>query len=367
MTVSVTDLTGRPGGPPATLPEAWADAVAWLGESCGAAAAAAGGTVTCDPFEVVTRRARLLGFEANGPVSCGGATRLVAAADGWIALGLARVDDLELLPAWLGETVPLDDPWGAVAAAGARRSTADLLDGGILLGLPISVVGELQWTSGPLVPAERVLAPPTRPAPGSLSGLRVADCSSLWAGPQCARLLQLAGAEVVKVESAHRRDGARSGSRTFYESLHSQQPERSFDFRTAAGREDLRAFLAGADVVIEGSRPRAFDQLGLDRLELLTAGRVRVWVSVTAYGRSGAASHRVGFGDDAAAAGGLVAWDGSGPCFVGDAIADPLTGLAAARATFLALAAGGSWLLDASLARTAAFTARGRGTPPRRR
>jgi hypothetical protein len=61
-----------------------------------------------------------------------------------------------------------------------------------------------------------------------------------------------------------------------------------------------------------------------------------------------------------------VAWDaGHEPCFLGDAIADPLTGLIAAATTASALAQGGSWLLDVALARVAATAARGlRGPAP---
>jgi hypothetical protein len=79
-----------------------------------------------------------------------------------------------------------------------------------------------------------------------------------------------------------------------------------------------------------------------------------VWLSITGYGRD---SNRVAFGDDAAVAGGLVALDADGPCFVADAIADPLTGVASAAAVATALERGGRWQLDASMAAVAAFVA----------
>lgn len=89
---------------------------------------------------------------------------------------------------------------------------------------------------------------------------------------------------------------------------------------------------------------------------MLTGAGPRVWVSITGHGRE-AAPERVGFGDDAAVAGGLVVDDGEGPCFVADAIADPLTGVAAAVAVARCLAEGGRWLVDASLAGVAASVA----------
>lgn len=122
----------------------------------------------------------------------------------------------------------------------------------------------------------------------------------------------------------------------------------------------LRALLAGADVIIEGSRPRAFDRLGLDPAAFVAARPGVVWLSITAYGRTGPWCNRVGFGDDAAAAAGLVdrAADGA-PSFVGDAIADPLTGLVAAALISDAVASGGGVLLDVALREVARSVALG--------
>src|SRR6185312_6430262 len=83
----------------------------------------------------------------------------------------------------------------------------------------------------------------------------------------------------------------------------------------------------------------------------------RVWASITSHGRAPERAQRVGFGDVAAAAGGLVAGDEGGPCFLADAVADPLAGLVTAAAVAEALGAGGHWLLDAALAPMAATVA----------
>jgi chorismate synthase len=69
----------------------------------------------------------------------------------------------------------------------------------------------------------------------------------------------------------------------------------------------------------------------------------------------------VGFGDDAAVAGGLVDLNASGvPSFVGDAVADPLTGLLAAAIVADAVGHGGGVTIDVALrevARSAAAAA----------
>jgi crotonobetainyl-CoA:carnitine CoA-transferase CaiB-like acyl-CoA transferase len=237
---------------------------------------------------------------------------------------------------------------------------ADLVERAELLGLPVAALGETARGAA-VVASRRGIAPAPR---RSLTGVRVVDLSALWAGPVCAHLLGRAGAHVTKVESSHRPDGARLGPPGHFAALHDGHDGRVLDLRAPAGRAELGELIEAADVVIEGSRPRALRQLGFDAEALVAAGTVQVWVSTPAPGRPGPAPDRVGFGDDAAVAGGLVAWDADGPCFVGDALADPLTGLAAAGSVLEVLAAGGSWLVDAALARTAAFAAREAPDPP---
>ncbi len=65
----------------------------------------------------------------------------------------------------------------------------------------------------------------------------------------------------------------------------------------------------------------------------------------------------MGFGDDAAVAGGLVCWQDDRPVFCADAVADPVSGLVAAAACLDALATGGRWLVDVGMAGVAAHLA----------
>jgi crotonobetainyl-CoA:carnitine CoA-transferase CaiB-like acyl-CoA transferase len=183
-----------------------------------------------------------------------------------------------------------------------------------------------------------------------LAGAVVADLSSMWAGPLCAKLLGLAGARVIKVESPARPDGARAGDRDFFDWLHAGHESIAVDFRTE--RDTLAALLRSADVVIEASRPRALANLGLSP-GTIPHKKGQVWLSITGYGR--AEPDRVAFGDDAAVAGGLVGWPGgTGPVFCADAIADPLTGVCGALAVSRSLAEGGGHLIDLSMRSVAA-------------
>jgi crotonobetainyl-CoA:carnitine CoA-transferase CaiB-like acyl-CoA transferase len=188
-----------------------------------------------------------------------------------------------------------------------------------------------------------------------LDELVVVDLSSMWAGPVCAQLLGGAGARVIKVESVKRPDGARDGVGAFFDWLHAGHQSVALDFDTEAGRGDLLRLVARADIVIESSRPRALRQLGIDAERVVRDGPGRTWVSITGYGRDHDDGEWVAFGDDAAVAGGLVAYDAEGaPVFCGDAIADPLTGLHAALAALTTIDAGGGAIIDIAMSAVAA-------------
>jgi crotonobetainyl-CoA:carnitine CoA-transferase CaiB-like acyl-CoA transferase len=138
--------------------------------------------------------------------------------------------------------------------------------------------------------------------------------------------------------------------------MHVGQRSVALDFRHDEGLAALAALLAAADVVIESSRPRALEQLGISAFELASRGP-RVWLSITGHGRDPATAMRVALGDDAAAAGGLVGGADDGPVFLADAVADPLTGLVAANAIVEAVTSGGRWLIDVALTRVASAVA----------
>lgn len=339
-------------------------ALALTGDAAGAGLVAPRGTVErivalgaalgVDALALLVERAAVAGLSRRGAVSCGGATRLLpVGGGGWLAVSLARPDDVDLVPAWLGLAGPPADVWAAVAtAARGAPDAAALAAAGAGLGLAVGALPRSPPEAAGAGVADPVVAERVGEAPPLAGRPLVVDLSSLWAGPLCTRLLGERGSRVVKVEATGRPDGARQGPPAFFDLLHAGQRSVALDFRDPAGLDRLRRLVGAADVVVEGSRPRALAQLGI-----APAGQ-RVWLSITGHGRTGAAADRVAFGDDAAVAGGLVAWGGDGrPRFVADAVADPLTGLAAAGAVTAALAAGGRWRLDAALSRVAAVVA----------
>lgn len=297
---------------------------------------------TVDLLDERTRLARA-GFVPRS------AFRVLPAKDGWLGLSLPRESDRELVPALVEAETDVaneDVCWDAVAGWLARRDAVEAEARAILLGLPAA-----------RIPAEGELEPsrsPVRVTPGAQRSTvarspLVVDLSSLWAGPLTARLLGLTGARILKVESCSRPDGARRGPPAFYQQLHPLWHESLvLDFADTADLARLRDLTFTADIVIEASRPRALQQLGIHAEDAVARGAV--WCSITAYGREAPNAMRIGFGDDVAAGAGLIVHNPDGdPVAVGDALADPLTGVAAAAAVVSELSAKRGALLDVSM------------------
>lgn len=348
----VVALTGRAQKPPLVPPGRAAAYARELSDRMAGLTAAAGTPVLVDGPALLAERAAFTGHSRAGRTSVGGACRLLPTADGWAAVSCARPDDPALLGALVQARLPEDDPWPAVEAWLRDHDGAELAERAELLGI----------AAGPVTPSVESARPSATPppmVPRSVRGLLVVDFSALWAGPLCAHLLGLAGALVVKVETPSRPDGARRGHPGFYRLLNAGHRSVVLDPDTTPGREALAALVAAADIVIEASRPRALAGFGLDAHAAVASGTT--WISLTAAGRS---SGRIGFGDDVAAAAGLIAREHDGtPLFCGDALADPLTGLTAAVRAMTAPREGGGHLHDIAMHDVVAATLDGASSP----
>jgi len=272
------------------------------------------------------------GLSRRGQTSANGTCRLLRTRDGWVAVNLARPDVVGAVPA-IVEGDDDDEPWRALERFALRHDSAAVLERVHLLDVPAARLGEP--TEAPIL-VERLGAART----ALIARPRVVDLSALWAGPLCARLLRDMGARVTVVQSEDRAAPTRDADAHV-----------TIDFRSTA----LRDVLATADVVIESSRPRALRQLGIDSAAIVAARPGVTWLTITGYGRC---SDRVGFGDDAAVAAGIVACDARDePVFCADAIADPITGMYAAAAAHAALRNGGGVRISLSLRDVAAHAA----------
>jgi hypothetical protein len=279
-------------------------------------------------------RAMLGGMTIPGRTSAGGGCRLFDARDDVIALNLARVADRELLPALFAVDALDADDDRVLASHIAQHEARSLVIRGRSLALAIAAEHEnVTALANPCIQ----LADGCPATARGRAGPRVIDLSALWAGPLASHLLWLAGAEVIKVESRTRPDGMRAGDSQFHALLNQGKASVVLDFTDTNDRRALRSLIATADIVIEASRPRALLQLGLDAAEMVRITPGLVWITITGHGATDAAADWVGFGDDCGVAAGLSAALRAATGyigFVGDAIADPLTGIFAAGAAW---------------------------------
>jgi crotonobetainyl-CoA:carnitine CoA-transferase CaiB-like acyl-CoA transferase len=294
-----------------------------------ALAGARGRRISLDGAALLAERSALQGLRSRAGASAGGGARMLRCADGWVAMGLRREEDRELVPALIEGAV--GDCWADVSAWASVRTAGEVVARAQLLGL--SAAGRLPGGSA---------SPWTITRMGSLADAGpplVVDLSALWAGPLAAALLGEAGARVVKVETPQRPDGARRGSAEFYDLLNAGKSS----VVCAAGDPLLDRLLRRAAVVVTSARPRALEQLDwVPRAD-------QTWLTITGYGWTGPRRDWVAFGDEAAVAAGIDSPPADAPQFCGDAVADPLTGLHAAVAALASLVSGVAAHIDVSL------------------
>ena len=289
--------------------------------------------------QLLGERALMRGIRCKGRHNAGGSAQILKAKDGCIALNLAREDDWDLMPAWLGTEM---DSWKAIAKCVRQKETDDLVSRGIEMGLALSK-SSLPERSTHWFAIKKFKKGKPKKSP------LIVDMSGLWAAPLASNLLEMNTAKVVKVESPTRPDGMRRGHKGFYDLINAGKDCVAIDFKTPKGFVALKNLLIKADVVIEASRPRAMEQLGIFVEDFVMQKPGMIWARLTAYGRS---QNRIGFGDDISVSAGLSSVMGQTygvQSFVGDAIADPMSGLHMVLAIQQCLNQGGGAILDFSM------------------
>ncbi|MGE0417261.1 MAG: CaiB/BaiF CoA transferase family protein [Acetobacteraceae bacterium] len=129
-------------------------------------------------------------------------------------------------------------------------------------------------------------------------GLKVVDLSQGVAGPYCAMLLAQYGADVIKVEPPDTGDWSRAlgtvyGDHTAY-SIPANLGKRSIalDLKQETGKQVLWRLIQGADVFLQGFRPRVIDRLGFG-YDAVSAREPRIlYVSVSGFGQTGPLAER---------------------------------------------------------------------------
>lgn len=189
-----------------------------------------------------------------------------------------------------------------------------------------------------------------------LAGLRVLDLSRVIAGPVAGRTLAAHGADVMLVSSPNLPaipwltiDTGRGKLSSFV------------DLASEQGRDTLRGLLAQTDIFSQGYRPQSLAAFGFSPEEVAGVSPGIVYVSLSAYGRSGPWAGRRGFDSLVQCATGFNHAEGEaagveGPKELPAQILDHATGYLMAFGAMMAKARqareGGSWHVQVSLART---------------
>ncbi|TPQ16228.1 CaiB/BaiF CoA transferase family protein [Streptomyces sporangiiformans] len=181
-----------------------------------------------------------------------------------------------------------------------------------------------------------------------LTGLRVLDLATLFAGPLAATMLGDFGAEVIKVEHPRKPDPSRGhgpskdGVGLWWKLLGRNKRTITLDLSKDGGRGTLLRLAASSDVIIENFRPGTLEKWRLGWAELSAANPRLVLARVTGFGQFGPYAHRPGFGTLAEAMSGFAAITGepdTPPTLPPFGLADSIAGLATAYAVMTALAA----------------------------
>lgn len=140
-----------------------------------------------------------------------------------------------------------------------------------------------------------------------LAGLRVIDLGNWWVGSLAGTMLGSLGADVIKIESTRRVDGARMLGGTItknpqwwecswvYLGANHNKRAVTLDLTQPEGRELIERLIADADVLLENYAPRVLENAGLDWDAVHALNPRLVMLRMPAFGLTGPRREMVGF------------------------------------------------------------------------
>ena len=190
-----------------------------------------------------------------------------------------------------------------------------------------------------------------------LSGIKVLDLTSFWAGPYLTMYLATLGADVIKIESPRRPDGFRFvaafpqlGERWWeqspvYHATNLGKRDLTLDLDSADGLALAKRLVAEADVVAENFSPRVVEHFGLGYGAVHALNPRAIMVRMPGFGLDGPCRDWVGWAltFEQAAGCAFVTGEPDGPggdegtMFAPGGFADPVAGMHAAVAVQAAL------------------------------
>jgi crotonobetainyl-CoA:carnitine CoA-transferase CaiB-like acyl-CoA transferase len=200
-----------------------------------------------------------------------------------------------------------------------------------------------------------------------LAGMRVVDATTSIAGPFCAEILGVLGADVVKVERPDSGDDGRAwgppfwnGESAMFLAVNAGKRSLAVSLSDERGREAVIRLVDDADVFLQSLRPGLAERLGLGADAVRARNPRLVYCSIGAYGSVGPLRQEPGYDALMQAAGGLISMTGEPGrpgVRVGSSLIDMGTGMWAALGVAAALLererTGQGAVVDTSLYETA--------------
>jgi len=185
----------------------------------------------------------------------------------------------------------------------------------------------------------------------ALKGIRIADFSMVWAGPNATCLLSFLGAEVIKIESHTHIDQTRQGSITtgddfegfnaspIFNNANLNKKSVTINLKDPRGVELAKKIVVVSDVVVENMRPGKMDKLGLGYNNLVKVKPDIIMISSSGFGSTGPYRKYAGYAPIFASFGGLAYLTGyaDGEPNTGSGVMDLRVGTTAAFAILAAL------------------------------
>ena len=188
-----------------------------------------------------------------------------------------------------------------------------------------------------------------------LDGIRVIECSTWGFGPLAGLMLGDLGADVIKIESPTRPDGARTlvwgggmdqrmpdGRGVTYETMNRNKRSLALDLKSPEGVEIVKELVRDADIFLENYRPGVMDRLGVGYEVLRQMNPRIIYAAACGYGFKGEETERPAFDPVGAARSGLMWAAGTPddpPVWINRALADMSGGATLAYGILAALAA----------------------------
>lgn len=148
------------------------------------------------------------------------------------------------------------------------------------------------WTTRPIAGGGKAWPKPSgNPADHKpLAGVRVIDFSRVIAAPAISKKLAVLGADVIRISHSKNPDYAATMI-----DLQTGKRDADLNVKTPEGKQAFIELLKGADVLVDGFRPGAFERMGFTSESLREINPSLIYVRENCYGFKGPLSYRSGW------------------------------------------------------------------------